>query len=166
MKIYQKVKRCFQLVEMIGKFKTIFFLKEHLLFLLACRPSRTLVTSLFRRKPGTQSAPWWQSWSGSMSFPSDWVSVAIPWCLAKISLWCILTKLTKSEVGGNAVMLLVSQVTTAWWRCSFVSSWTDMKHVWHLIGGYSQNTVTLGKVRRNTCFPEGSQDIVCVIDAD
>lgn len=43
----------------------------------ACRPSRTQATSLFRRRPGTPSAPWWQNWSGSMSFPSDWVSMAV-----------------------------------------------------------------------------------------
>lgn len=45
------------------------------------RPSRIQATSLFRRRPGTQSVPWWPNWSASTNFPSDWVSMAIIYSL-------------------------------------------------------------------------------------
>lgn len=55
--------------------------------LLALRPSRIQATSLFRRRPGTQSAPWWPNWSASTNFPSDWVSMAIIYSLQGGFIW-------------------------------------------------------------------------------
>ncbi|CDQ95948.1 unnamed protein product [Oncorhynchus mykiss] len=58
-------------------FLTFFFFSSSssvVIFLSFSRPSRTQVICSYRRRPGTQSAPWWPSSNASTSSPSDWMT--------------------------------------------------------------------------------------------
>lgn len=144
---WPKVKRCFLQVEVIGKFKTIFFWRDICFFSL----------------PAGHPEPRWPRSSGESlecSLPPGgkaeevlWVFPPTGWAwlfhggLANISaLGAFWQSWQCVRVEGLLLCLMVLQVTTAWWHCSLVSYWTSSS-------GYSQNTVTLtNRVRPNT-FP-------------